>query len=153
MRKATYFYGKQSAPLSLDTLLACVPHRYVPFVIEALEARKSPAVFETQEDYAIAYNAICAIQWGLLMDAKEDIIQEIRGIRGPGPFDTTTYPVGTFPGTSLNDIQDRLGGPFANIDAQLSVIRGLLEEIRDNGGVASEGQLDALLQIVALLSV
>lgn len=94
------------------------------------------------------------------MGAKEELIIEVRDTRSPGPHDLTTWPVGTFPGTRLEDILGALGGPFANLDAQLTVIRGLSEEmrdlltqIRDQGGTASEGQLDALLQIVALLSV
>lgn len=160
MRKATYYYGEQQAPPDNHTDIAFIPERYIPSIIEAIEARKTSGVYRTTEAYATAYNALSRAQWEMLMDAREDLIQEIRGTRGPGPFDTTTYPVGTFPGTNMSDILGALGGPFANLDVQLTVIRGLSEEmrdlltqIRDQGGTASEGQLDALLQIVALLSV
>lgn len=87
------------------------------------------------------------------MGAKEDLIREIRGTRDDLPTDLVSYPVGTYPGVNQAAILGALGGPFANLDAQLTVIRDTLIEIRDQGGVASEGQLDALLQIVALLSV
>lgn len=94
------------------------------------------------------------------MGAKEDIIQEIRDTRGAlngtDPSDLLSFPVGTFPGWNLGHIGAQLNTGGQNI-AELEAAAGLkLEEIRtllEAQQTTEGGQLEALLQMVALLSV
>lgn len=136
-----------------DTALSVIITPLVPMTIDALERRKSPAFWYDRQSFELAYNDISRQQWNLLMDAKEDIIREIRGVRGSfGGADTTleAFPVGTYPGVQLRDVVVSLySDESVNVANLLTEIRNILQ----TQGQGDEGQLDALLQIVALLSV
>lgn len=81
MPEPTYFYGKQQAPISIDDEIAFIPVRYVPQIIEAIESRKSIAIYDSVEEQAIAVNALNIAQWELLMGSTDRIVSEIRALR------------------------------------------------------------------------
>lgn len=126
---------------------------YVPMLLQDLEPRKVKSLWTSPEQWAIGYDAVCKQQEALLMGAREDIIREIRSARGsipPGePTDLETYPVGSYPGVALADIVGSLNTNGRSAALILSSIETILQTQAEGEG----GQLDALLQIVALLSV
>lgn len=159
-RKTDYFVKFEvSADGTLAELCEVAP-RYVPLIISAIEGRKARSFWATPADHSAAYNHLCAQQAALLMGAKDDIIQEVRDVRGPlngtDPSDLVSFPVGTFPGWNLGGIGVQLNDGGQNV-AQLQTAAGAkLEEIRallEAQATSEGGQLDALLNIVALLSV
>lgn len=149
-QEPTYFYGKQNAPLSLDDEIAFLPVRYIPMMIEALEARKSSAVYDNEAAYQIAMNAICIIQWELLMGSADRIISEIRAMReGKNtPLvdrDPTLNPY-TLELTSLRDIAIPLNGPQGTVNAIL--LR--LEQLQI---AANEGDAESLAELAKIAAI
>lgn len=136
-----------------ESVLVGVDARYVPLVIEDLEARKSLALWESDADFAVGYDAICKLEVSLLMDVKEDIIREVRDLRGSYTTNDTTlaaWPVGTYPGLQLKDLNNSL----YNTDGKgVGVLLGEIRDVLLSQGAGEQSELDALLQIVALLSV
>lgn len=126
---------------------------YVPMLLQDLEPRKAKSLWTSPEQWAIGYDAVCKQQEALLMGAREDIIREIRDTRGSipegAPTDLETYPVGTYPGIQIADV---VGSLNTNGRSAASILASV-ESILQAQGEGEGGQLEALLQIVALLSV
>jgi hypothetical protein len=134
-------------------VLLVIDAHFVPLHLRDLEAWKSERLWPGAGNWPTAYDSLCKQGEALLMDVKEEIIQEIRHTRGvigaPVPLDTETYPVGTYPGIQLADVVGSLNTNGESAAFILGEIRGiLLSQGQDEGD-----QLEALLQIVALLSV
>lgn len=136
-------------PVALCNVLGSV----VPLMLDAIERRKGYVHWADRGIAAEAYNELSRQQWELIMDAKEDIIREIRHARGSIPVGAETtleaFPVGQFPGIQLADIVGSLNTNGRSAAAILDSIETILE----TQSAGETGQLDALLQIVALLSV
>lgn len=127
--------------------------RIVPTLLAAMEPRKTRSSWLSDADFEVGYDALCKQGVALLMGAREDIIREIRGVRGTEPFTTDTslesYPVGDYPGAQLADLlrQQEVDGEST---AQILVsIRQLIQE----QGTDSEELLELLGQIALLLGV
>lgn len=152
-RKVNYFEAERIAPNRDDTTLSVIVSDYIPTTLSALETRGRRSFWATDADFARAYNEIKRQQWELLMDATDRIVMEIRALR-----DGVNTPL---------EAQDPLLNPFNLELFTLREIAGrlstngksnafILEEIRtilEAQGAGEDGQLEALLQIVALLSV
>jgi hypothetical protein len=159
-RKIDYFVKSEVAPSADDTVLVCVPSRYIPQVISAIEGRKPRSFWASDDDYQRGYQALTRFQEALLMDATEQIIVEIRGVRGPVPpataFDLATYPVGSFPGFTLGTLNQALRTDTATVAQLASTSSATLEAIRvllETQATTQGDELGALLQIAALLGV
>lgn len=85
------------------------------------------------------------------MGCKDDIITEVRALRdseaGHAPYDTTTHPVGMWPGVSLASLERQQSHSGLTTAQLLTEIRDLLAA----SGEGSEEQLELLGQIVLLL--
>lgn len=120
---------------------------WVQVMIADLEPRKARALYPSDEDHAIAYDAICKAQEALLMDIGERIIMEVRALRGGDAITTA--------------IRDQDSDPFtlplqtlAGIGNNIDLARAKLEEIRlliEAGGNGQE-LLDAVEGIAVLLA-
>lgn len=157
---ANYFEREQCAPSLEECEVVNVPVRYVPMVLSALETRKARSFWASDDDWYRGLAALATLQRNLLMPCGEDIIREIREARGPlNPGTGSTleeYPVGDYPGFTLGDVARRLSTGGISVAELQETANARLTEIRDilQAQAAGEGsQLDALLQIVALLSV
>lgn len=151
MRKATYYYGPQNAPSYEHDEFVSVPERYIPSIVEAIEARKTTGVFEPGVTFETGYNALCKAQWELL-NMQGELIRRAIFYQMGYPRDVVLaddgFPAVELPEATLFAIRTRLGDPGdATLYSRLEAIRQLLEA----QGVSEGGQLDALLQIVALL--
>lgn len=151
-RKQNYYLGPLVGPEPETAILVSYPAEYVPVSLAVLEMRKNRALWLSDSDFSNGLQGINHAQWGLLMDARADIIEEIRHARGSIPagaaLDLETYPVGTFPGIQLADIVGSLNTNGESAAFILAEIRTILQA----QGTGEQGQLDALLQIVALLT-
>lgn len=80
-RITPWFRGKLSVPLWDATLLSEVDARFVPPLLLDLEARKTPALSENEEDFAQDYDSLCKQQEALLMGIGDRLISEVRALR------------------------------------------------------------------------
>lgn len=159
-RKVNYFEAQRIAPNRDNTTLSVIVSDYIPTTLSALETRSSRSFWITDEDFARAYNEIKRQQWELLMDATDRIINEIRAIRQgdntPENFQDPTLNPYSLGLTSLEDIQFNLqdnNGTLAQIAARQEILLGEIKTILENQAAGEGSELEALLQIVALLSV
>jgi hypothetical protein len=108
-RRISYFEKGLSASEELEGELAEYPVQAVPLLLSALEPRKARHFYKSDGDHTRAVAYITALQAGLLMGAKRDIIIEIRSARGDY-YDTVINPdpditpVGQYSGASTNDV-------------------------------------------------
>lgn len=152
-RKVDYFEAARILPPGRGCVLADFDARLVPVTLSALETRKGRSFWSDSDDWSEALTELCRAQEALLMSCRDDIIQEIRHLRGSVPpnvpTDLQAYPVGTYPGIQIADVVGSLNTNGESAARILADIRGILQ----TQGAGEQGQLDALLQIVALLSV
>lgn len=154
MRITPWHRRPSSAAPYVGELLVCADVSCVPLILADLEARKTRALWVSDEDFATGYDALCKQEVALLMDAREDIIREIRGVRGSWenlPTDLESYPVGAFPGVQLQGIEQALISNSSGDSAAklLEDIKGLLA----SQATADTDQVQLLAQIAALLAV
>lgn len=143
-------FGPQPAPDGdVAGVLADVDARFVPGVLALLETKKLPSAWE-EGDYSAGYSAYTKLQWGLLMDASNRIISEIRQVRGPkvGQSPLETYDPVTTPqynGTQLFDVLYNSTSGLEGINEKLQVLidQGIAE--------GAEEQLELLRGIFLLL--
>lgn len=136
------------------TVLAEVDAAFVPTLLRDLEARKTPALWESDAAYLLGYDALCKQQEALLMNIGDRLISEVRALRNGDQTpvearDPQADPY-TLPLASLLGINTALVAADGRDVA--SILQGI-EAILQQQGAGEEGQLEALLQIVALLSV
>lgn len=133
-------------------ILADVPVEYVPHTLSALESRKNRVFWETEADFINGYQGICLMQWGLLMDATNRIINEVRAGRdGPATPASARDPnldPYELPLTSLATINAQLttGGRSA------AQILASIETIIQAQGTSDAEQLQALLRIATVVA-
>lgn len=159
-RKVDYFIKEDIAPETEACEIVNYDMRYVPHTIRALEAQKARSFWVSREDWIRGFQRLTLAQERLLMPCSEDIIREVRALRGSYTTDDTTletWPIGTYPGLSLEDLNNALYGnngestgiALERVNTTLDAIRAVLE----TQGSTDEDSLAALLQIVALLGV
>lgn len=159
-RKVDYFIKADIAPEIEECEIINFDMRYVPHALRALEAQKTRSFWVDRESWIRGFQRLTLAQERLLMPCSEDIIREIRELRGSYSTDDTTlatWPVGDFPGLSLEDLSNLQYGDDGSTVGQNSkearVLLGEIKTILETQGAGEEGQLEALLQIVALLGV
>lgn len=153
-RAVNFFEAQRQYNERGDFHLSEVVSGFVPAVLSALETRKGRSFWDSEPSFTAAYQANTIQQWRLLEDVTERIINEIRALRNGQD-------------TPLIDRNPALDpytldlASMRSLEVRLQTVTGeqagaLLGEIRDillQQGLGEDGQLDALLQIVALLSV
>lgn len=150
-RKVNYFEAEIQWPEATSYGLFDLEGNTIPTVIGAIETRKRRSFFSSSEDYIQGYSALSQFQWRLLVDAKEEIIIELRALRDSteshAAYDTATYPVGLWPGISMANVGNLLYNSPDSAAELLTQIRDALAVQQTTDG----DQLAALLQIAALL--
>lgn len=126
---------------------------YVPIILADLEPRKVRNLWTDEASYQAGYDGIVKQQEALLMGAVDRIISEVRAVREGDAtlleFQDPTLDPYTLPLVSLATLQDQVFISGQDAVDKLEEIRLILEAQGEGEG----GQLEALLQIVALLSV
>lgn len=125
----------------------------VPILLSAIGGRLGPSHYQTREDWLETWPRLALAGERLLMGATDRIVSEIRAMRDGADTplaaqDPTVNPY-TLDLFSLRSIAGRLSTDGKSAAFILEEIRTILEA----QGVGEDGQLEALLQIVALLSV
>lgn len=145
--------ARSSAYPWAGTVLVQVDARYVPTLLNDTEARKLRFTWNTDADYATGYEAICRQQEALLMDIGERLISEIRATRAGNLTPLLDRDPATDPYTLQLPTLGSLEAQLISGGRSAAAILASIETILQSQGAGEEGQLDALLQIVALLSV
>lgn len=153
-RAVNYFEAERQYTERGDTHLSIIVSGFVPAVLSALETRKASSFWVDETSWEAAYQAVTRQQWELLMDATDRIVNEVRALRNgqdtPLVDRNPLLDPYTLDLASLRSIERRLQNATGE---QAGELLGQIRDILQSQGVGEEGQLDALLQIVALLSV
>lgn len=139
-------YGENCVLLDIDKSL-------LPLVAGALKHFEFREAWLTEQDYEQGYNAFAQLRETFMGKCLEDIITEIRTMRGSVVTSDTsleTFPVGTYPGVSLMSLKYTLTSSDETLQAgeALQQIRNILQA-QETG---NQDVLEALGQIVALLT-
>lgn len=146
-----YLFGPQPAPSgAVAGVLADVDARFVPGVLALLETKKTAAAWN-EGDYTDGYTAYTRLQWGLLMDASNRIISEIRQVRGPKPgqditetFDPDVTPI--YNGTSLFDVLYNSASGLEGVNEKLQL---LVDDMSEEDRAAILAQLTRIAVAIA----
>lgn len=134
-----------------DVLVALSPY-YIRMSLRDLEAYKTPALWVTEADWLVGYNAVCAQGASLLMDATDRLVREIRALR-----DGVDTPIAeqdpaldpfTLGLTSLRDIEETQLDPAGTTAAILARI----EQLQTAANQGDAESLEELLRIGAIIA-
>lgn len=155
--KVNYFEKEQIAPDDYRTIMVCMPVRYVPSIISALETRKTRSFWSTQEDFIRAYEVLNEVQLMLLQGCADEIVNNIIALRGidPSAARDEIYGVPLAPpqGTSLLDVFATFQGTAGTPGEALGAIAQSTEEtaISVREGLGTDGDDLAFLSQLLLL--
>lgn len=125
---------------------------YIRLSLRDLEAYKTPALWVTNADWLVGYDAICKQGASLLMDATDRIVREIRALRDgvdtPLAEQDPALDPFTLGLTSLRDIEETQLDP-AGTTAQILARIEALQTAANQGDAES---LEELLRIGAIIA-
>lgn len=157
-KKVDYFESENIAPEDYTTAMVCIPTRYVPSIVSALETRKARSFWATDADFYRAYQVYTEVQMSLLNDCSEKIVNNIIALRGAGPTQprdpVTGVPLVSPSGSTLVDIYSALVRDETTlIDEAISTntTLGEIKTILQSQGGNDEDILNTLVAILAAL--
>jgi len=153
-RVTTWLRPGSSAPAWTATVLTPISAAYVPLHLRDLEAWKLASLWGGPTSYPAAYDALNLQGIALLTDVTDRIINEVRALRNGQDTAVLDRNPALDPYTldlaSLRSLERRLQTATGE---QAGALLGQIRDILLQQGTTDGDQLDALLQIVALLAV
>lgn len=157
-KRVNYFEKAQIAPEDERCILIPFDAAYLPMVLSRIETAKGRSWFVDQENAERGYERLTALQWGMLMDCGQALINNIIALRGIDPTaprdpDTGT-PIAPPTGSTLLDIYTTLQGASGTPGSLLERIATATEAtqaatVEGLGTDLEDGAL--LLQLLAML--
>lgn len=124
-KKVDYFESRNIAPEDYQTILACIPTRYVPSIVSAIETRKTRSFWETEDDFNRAYQVLTEVQMALLTDCSRDIVNNLIALRSTSLVAEPRDPLTGVP------IADPQGSTLVSLWQTLDITRQGLFDIGD----------------------
>lgn len=152
-RRDSLLYPQPVPTVTGRGVLVDIEGAYVPGLLSLLESRKYGASWDDGAVWGDGAKYYTKLQWEMLMDASDRIIDEIRQTRGAlngqelVPTDPTVTAV--YPGVSLRQLLYDSTSGLEGVNEKLMVANDLLTQIAAGGN--SDEKLDIIIGLLAAL--
>ena len=162
LRLTNYFENAQTVNGTGLSILTPLPADYVHIALSSLETRKSRSFWIDREEHAKALTLLAATQGGILMDATDRIVNEIRALRDGAetiaeerdplvdPYSLTSNSLSSL-NSRIFDVEKALYETLDPVNDRLVEIRDLLAQ--QTGGDPEEilNRLDTVILLLGAL--